>query len=72
MTEQDVNLSGIRGIKILPLASFPSLTFSQKIRISVGHVTFTNRELKGFISSKYFMATETAKVSHVLQAGKIL
>jgi hypothetical protein len=34
-------------------------------------MTFASRELNGFISSQYFMATETAKASQVLQAGKI-
>jgi hypothetical protein len=35
-------------------------------------VKHASRELDGFITAKYFMATEAAKIYQVLQAGKVL
>jgi hypothetical protein len=72
MTEQEVDLRGVGEQRVFTLASFSSLTFGQKSPVSEGHVTLASRELKGFIASKYFMATETAKLCQVLQAGKSL
>jgi hypothetical protein len=56
--------------RILPLASFSSLTFSKKIRISVGRVTFASRELNGFYFFPIFYGNRDCKSKSSITSRK--